>query len=191
MNQSAHIVQTDSEVIKLYLQTHDQVYFGILYRRYSAKVFAKCRTLLGEEEAARDAMQDIFMKIMLSLAAFSERSQFSTWVYSITYNYCIDQIRKRKKGQTIFSSDADNAPDIAEEVADDWLLDMELKYLRLVMNALPLGDKAILMMKYHHEMSIKEIAEAIDKSESAVKMKILRAKEKAFGLFKEFSAKDI
>lgn len=171
--------KSDSEIIKLYLTTQRTDYFSALYRRYSNKVFSKCISLLKDEALAQDATQEIFTKIFLNLAKFSERSKFSTWVYSITYNYCIDFLRKRKKKNALFSDEMENPPDIVEEVPDSALLEMEVVRLKKVLERIPTGDKAILLMKYQDDMSIKEIAATLDKSESAIKMKIKRAKHKA------------
>ncbi|MCY7329436.1 MAG: RNA polymerase sigma factor, partial [Saprospiraceae bacterium] len=96
---------TDIELITRYLREQDSMYFTVLYRRYAGKVFAKCISMLADEGQARDATQDIFIKVLLNLARFTELSSFSTWVYSITYNYCIDLIRKKKKNILIFTED--------------------------------------------------------------------------------------
>lgn len=141
--------------------------------------------MLKNEAAAKDATQEIFTKIFLNLSKFSERSKFSTWVYSITYNFCIDTIRKRKKEKKLFSDEIENAPDIIEEISDDSLLQMEVKRLGKVLNEIPSGDRAVLLMKYQDEMSIKEIAEILDKTESAIKMKIKRAKHKAQKVYRD------
>ena len=170
---------TRQELIHLYLKTQRTDYFSLLYKRYSSKVYSKCISLLKNEALAQDATQEIFTKIFLNLAKFSERSKFSTWVYSITYNFCIDFLRKKKKEKNLFSDEIENAPDIVAEVPDTALLEMEVKRLKQVLEEIPAGDKAILMMKYQDEMSIKEIAQTLDKSESAIKMKIKRAKHKA------------
>ncbi len=171
--------KTDSELIQLYLKTQRTDYFSLLYKRYSSKIYSKCISLLKNEALAQDATQEIFTKIFLNLSKFSERSKFSTWVYSITYNFCIDFLRKKKKEKNLFSDEIENAPDIVVEVPDTALLEMEVKRLKQVLEVIPPGDKAILMMKYQDEMSIKEIAHTLDKSESAIKMKIKRAKHKA------------
>ena len=171
--------KTDSELIHLYLKTQRTDYFSLLYKRYSSKVYSKCISLLKNEALAQDATQEIFTKIFLNLAKFSERSKFSTWVYSITYNFCIDFLRKKKKEKNLFSDEIENAPDIVAEVPDTALLEMEVKRLKQVLEEIPAGDKAIVMMKYQDEMSIKEIAQTLDKSERAIKMKIKRAKHKA------------
>ena len=169
----------DIEVIHIYLATQAALCFGLLYDRYSAKVYSKCISLLKDESLAQDATQEIFMKIFLNLAKFGEKSKFSTWIYSITYNYCIDFIRRKKKEKNLFSDEMENAPDIVDEVPDKALLEMEVFKLKTVLNDIPTGDRAVLLMKYQDEMSIKEIASILDKSESAVKMKIKRAKAKA------------
>lgn len=176
--------EKDIELIHEYLRTKDSAFFSVLYQRYAGKVYAKCISLLRDEHLAKDAMQDIFMKIFLKLNQFGEKSKFSTWVYSITYNYCIDLIRKNKKKGSIFSDDMERLPEIEDEVHDEALLTMEVNRLREVLDALPIGDKAILLMKYQDGMQIKEIAVVLDKTESAVKMKIKRAKHKAQRVYK-------
>lgn len=134
---------------------------------------------------AGDATQEIFTKVFLNLSKFTGKSKFSTWLYSITYNYCIDQVRKRKKGKNIFSDEMEKAPDIVEEVEDEEILTMEIDRLKQVLDTLPEGDKAVLIMKYSDEMSIVEIAESFQKSESAIKMKIMRAKQKAKQVYRD------
>ena len=176
---------SDEELVKSYLETQESRYFDKLYVKYSNKVFSKCITLLKHEALAHDATQDIFLKIFLNLSKFGGKSKFSTWIYSITYNYCIDLIRKAKKEKNIFPEDVENAPDLAEEVPDSPLLEIEVKKLKVILEKIPVGDKAVLLMKYQDDMSIKEISETLDKSESAIKMKIKRAKHKVQKVYKE------
>jgi RNA polymerase sigma factor (sigma-70 family) len=189
--QSANRELSDSEIVREYLRTQNSSYFSMLYRKYSGKVYGKCISILKHEDEARDAVQDIFVKIMLNLGNFGEKSQFSTWIYSITYNFCIDVIRKKKKDKTLFSEDIERAPDVAaDEIPDEYLLEMDMKYLKQVLEELPTGDKMILLMKYQDDMSIKEIADILDKTESAIKMKIKRAKHKAQEIFERLAQRD-
>lgn len=190
-SQAIHKELTDSELVREYLKTNNSLYFTQLYRKYSGKVYGKCLSILKNDDEARDAVQEIFVKIMLNMVNFGEKSQFSTWIYSITYNFCIDNIRRKKKEKTLFSEDIERAPDVAsEEVSDEVLLEMDVKYLKQVLEELPTGDKMILLMKYHDDMSIKEIADVISKTESAVKMKIKRAKHKAQELYEKIYKPD-
>ncbi len=171
--------ETDISLIRRYLATKDQKCFSVLYNRYAGKVYGKCLSLLKEEHLARDATQDVFLKIFINLAQFGEQAKFSTWVYSITYNYCIDLLRKKKKISDLFSDEMERLPDTQDEVADEELLTMKVDHLRIVLDKIPVGDKTILLMKYQDDLQIKEIASILGKTESAIKMKIKRAKHKA------------
>ena len=177
---------SDEEAIEAYLESQNSNYFNILYDRYSKKVFGKCYSLLKSEAKAEDAAQEIFVKVLLNLSKFTGRSKFSTWLYSITYNFCIDTIRKNKKNIGVLVEDIGIYGDVVEDTIDDSeLLEKNVYRLKEVLNILPAGDKAILLMKYQDEFSIKEICEIIEKSESAVKMKIKRAKEKFLKTYDE------
>lgn len=182
---------TDSELIARYLEEQNPEYFTILYRRYGGKVFAKCITMLSDEALARDAVQDIFIKVFLNLSRFNERSSFSTWLYSITYNFCIDVIRKKKKLPVLLAEDVSRISDEPEvEVPDSVLLEMKHNRLERVLAAMAEGDRIILLMKYMDDMSIRDIADFFQKTESAIKMQIMRAKQKAQLIYDEMYAAD-
>lgn len=169
----------DLAVIRVYLETQANPCFTLLYNRYATKVYGKCLSILKEESLAQDATQEIFLKIFLNLSKFGEKAQFSTWVYSITYNFCIDFIRRNKKLGELFTDDLERAPDLPDDVHDEALLQMEVNTLRHVLNDLPIGDRMILLMKYQDDLPIRDIALMLEKSESAIKMQIMRAKAKA------------
>jgi RNA polymerase sigma factor (sigma-70 family) len=178
-------IYSDIEIIEVYLTTRKTSYFNILYKRYGRKVYAKCIYLLKDEDSANDAVQDIFIKILLNLENFERKAQFSTWVYSITYNYCIDFLRKKKKEQLLFAVETEQTKEIAQEESPDaLLLEIDVDRLRYILDELPTEDKTILLMKYQDDMMIKEIAVTLDKTESAIKMKLKRAKEKALQIYK-------
>ena len=176
---------TDEEVVKLYLDTQNVAYFNILYDRYSGKIFAKCLSLLKSESEAQDATQDVLMKILLNMSKFGGKSRFSTWIYSITYNFCIDFIRRKKKDRSVYADDLLENLDIEEEVEDSFLTEVNVSRLKVILNEIPTRDKSILLMKYQDDMSIREISGVLDKSESAIKMQIKRAKQKFKKIYKE------
>ena len=191
MNESKRKRASDEELIDKYLSTQSNLYFDQLYSRYINKVYSKCISLLKDEAKAEDATQEIFLKIFMNLAKFNRKSKFSTWVYSISYNFCIDYIRKSKKSRNLFSSEEAEGKEVIDEVDDSVLLEMHVERLKIVLDELPVDDKAVLIMKYQQELSIKEISEIIDKSESAVKMKIKRAKHKSQKYYKQIFANDL
>ncbi len=184
----------DMEVVNRYLETQASLCFSVLYNRYSGKIFGKCLALLKDEALAQDATQEVFTKIFLNLSKFGEKAKFSTWVYSITYNFCIDYLRRKKKMHNLFADDKEVerlVDAIADEVPDEELMEMEVTQLRTVLDCIPVDDKAVLLMKYQDDMSIKDISELLNKTESAVKMKLKRAKEKAFRLKNEMFSEAI
>jgi len=176
---------TDEELVQLYLETQNVAYFNLIYKRYSGKIFGKCLSLLKSESEAEDATQDVMMKILMNMAKFSGKSRFSTWIYSITYNYCIDFLRRKKKDPSVYVDDFIENMDVEDNIEDAFLLEMNVKRLKVILEQIPTGDKAILLMKYQDEMSIKEIGHLLNKSESAIKMKIKRAKQKFKKTFEE------
>lgn len=175
----------DDELIDLYLASQSQEHFSMLYGRYSDKVYSKCLSLLKNEAAAQDAAQDVFLKIFLNLSKFNKKSRFSTWVYSITYNYCIDYLRRKKKEKTILTDEEEGKDPVEEDFDEKEILEMEIERLAFILDKIPPEDKMVLLMKYREDLSIKDISKAFDKSESAIKMKLKRAKNKVRKLYNE------
>ena len=168
---------SDEEALEQYLLTQNVNYFNLLYDRYTNKVYSKCISMLKESELAEDATQEIFVKVLLSISKFSGKSKFSTWLYSVTYNYCIDIIRKGKK--EIIVSLEDNTK---LDLEDDGMLDAEIMEtnvfrLKQVLGLMNVEDKGILMMKYQDDLSIKEICDVMEGSEFAFQMRAKRYKE--------------
>ncbi len=177
-------ILTDEEIVNLYNSSFETHYFDMLYDRYGKKVFGKCISLLKDQALAEDATQEIFMKILLNISKFKGTSKFSTWVYSISYNFCIDQIRKQKKIRVVADETALEG-EYEDEITDKEMLEIKFEQLEVIMEKAEGKDKAILMMKYIDNMSIKDIATVLSRSESAVKMSILRAKHRLKKIHKE------
>lgn len=170
----------DNEIIKAYREKRHGTCFRLLHDRYAGKIYGKALTMLKAEAQAKDATQEIFTKIFLSLGKFEGQSKFSTWVYSVTYNYCIDLIRKEKRSRDLFADEVENPPDREiEEVDDGTLTTMKVNELRQVLRTISEADRTLLLLKYKDGMKIRDIAKLFNKNESAVKMQLKRAKEKA------------
>jgi len=170
----------DLAIIQAYRDRRNGTCFQLLHDRYASKIYGKALTMLKEEATAKDATQEIFTKIFLSLGKFEGQSKFSTWVYSVTYNYCIDIIRKTKRSRDLFADEVENPPDHeAEEVSDEALMTIKVNELRVVLREISEADRSLLLLKYKDGVKIKDIAVMLAKNESAVKMQIKRAKEKA------------
>jgi len=171
---------SDEELVRYYIENQDNRYFENLYERYSQKVYQKCISLVKDSAIAEDLTHDIFFKVITKLSTFKEDSRFSTWLYSITYNQCMDQLRViKKRGENNMDEKFDypdgDAPDL-DVIFEGG--DIEIKRLKQAMDKLNAEEKGVLMMKYQDDLSIKEIAGIFKATESAVKMRLLRSREK-------------
>lgn len=153
--------------------------FAVLYDRYSAKVFQKCVGMTRDRDLAKDLTHDIFVKAFLSLPKFNARSGFGTWLYSITYNYCLDHLRRsqRLRSEEIDKSEEDDLP--RDDNTEAQLMSVKAEGLRVVLEQLPPEDRMLLLMKYQDEIPLTDIQRVLDISESALKMRLLRARERA------------
>ena len=139
----------DEDLISEYLLTQNARLFDVLYERYSGKVYAKCVTILKDQDDAMDAMQDIFMKVLLSIASFKGNAKFSTWLYSVTYNFCIDETRRKKK--LIIEGDEKLAQiseteQYEDHIDDERLLSVKVEHMKIVLDDMRADDKSLLLM---------------------------------------------
>lgn len=175
---------SDEELISQYIQTRKESYFEAIYDRYEKRIYAKCISMLKNEAKAQDATQDIFIKVLLNISKFSGKSRFSTWIYSITYNYCIDVIRKNNKDALVFPDQFNENIEATNDSDEKILLEIRINRLETILEELPQTDKAVLIMKYQDEMSIKQIGKLFNKSDSAIKMQLKRSKIRFIKIFR-------
>lgn len=166
---------SDEELVRLYVSTQKNIYFERLYDRYSDKVYRKCLSFVKDQAKAEDFTHDIFLKLIVKIGSYSENAKFSTWLYSITYNFCMDQMRL---GKRMAEDSLDENFDIEEDDDNTELIEIQSVELRKALEKISPEEKAILLMKYQDDFSIKDIAEHFNLTESAVKMRLKRTKEK-------------
>ena len=166
----------DEELIRLYLSTHQSQYFETLYQRYANKVFRRCFSLTKCSAKAEDYTHDIFLRVHTNLGNFKERSTFSTWLYSISYNYCMDQIRQGNRLTTV-TIDETMAHLIADE-SDSEQIEEQLQTLTYAIRTISTEESQLLRLKYESNLDIKEIAQQYNIKDSAVKMRLKRTRDK-------------
>jgi RNA polymerase sigma-70 factor (ECF subfamily) len=175
---------SDKELITLIVDKKEIDAFGVLYDRYIRVIFNKVLATFGHFENSEDITHDIFLKIFLRLKTYKGEAAFSTWVYSITNHHIIDIIRTEQK-KNEFDADVEGISSLPEEPDDETLLNIKTKKLLQVLEQLNSEERLILIFKYRDELSIKEIMEAFGINESTAKMRISRAKKKAYKIYKE------
>ena len=175
MNHTKYKSLPDDELINLILREGETALFEILYNRYYGKVRDKAYGLLRNRRQAEEFATDILARAFEKLGGFRGKSTFSTWLYTITYNYCIDYLREKKKLHYPEWNRQNELPEIIDETWDD-PVDIDQERLAQILEMIHPEEKALLLMKYQENASVKEIGEALRISESAVKMRLKRAR---------------
>ncbi len=174
----------DDEIIQLILEEGQKELYGILYNRYRGKVNDKCYSLLKNRELAKEATQNILEKTYEKLNSFKGKASFSSWLYSITYNYCIDYLRNKKKLSYPDWNNFQDLPEVQENTEDEEEM-IDSDKLNVVLDKIHPEEKALLLMKYIDDISIHQIAVALRLTESATKMRIKRARARVIFMYKE------
>ena len=171
-----HTLLTDEEMIRQVLPAQPAQCFETLYNRYVSKVYGRCLSMTKDSEKAQDFTHDIFIKVFGKLDAFQERSSFSTWLYSISYNYCADQLRLAKR-LTMSPLETSDKLDFADS-QDDQLQEDAHQVVQQVLATLSVNERDLLTLKYEDGLSIEEIAQIYCIKPSAVKMRLKRSRDK-------------
>ncbi len=184
---TSNLIYTDEILVQEILETQNPALVSQLYDRYLNRIYRKAVSFVKDAELAEDLTHDIFIKILMSLSSFKGKAKFSTWVYSITYNYCVDYIRRRQKEPIVHNENefTENTEPLDEVDSHAEWVEIQGSRLGRILDMLNVEEKSILLMKYQDDLSIKEIQDIFDLSESAAKMRIKRAKEKVQLLYKK------
>jgi len=177
---------SDEDLVEAIVSTNNTLLFEVLYDRYARLVYNKCYGFAKDEDEAKDLTQDVFLKLFVKLASFKAKAKFSTWLYAFTYNHCVNYVTrntaKKFEKQSVDYTDIENLSDDYDE-NDNSFLNMKIEKLKVALELISPGEKMILLLKYQDFLSIKEIESALGIGESAVKMRIKRAKDKLITVY--------
>lgn len=176
---------TDLELVERIVANNDSMLFGVLYDRYSKLVYNKCLGFAKSNKEAEDLTQDIFLMLYVKLGSFKGNSKFSTWLYSFTYNFCVNYVNRNKERKINDNSvKFETHEDVPVEVTDNLLLEMQVDKLKKALELIAPEDKSILLLKYQDGASIKELEDILELKSSAIKMRLKRAKAKVTEMYK-------
>ena len=169
-------------LVQAIVKTNDTLLFEVLYDRYATMVYNKCYGFANGVDEAKDLTQDVFLRVFVTLGSFKGKSKFSTWLYAFTYNHCVNYVTRntaKKFEKKSISATYVDIENIGEDIDSTREFDnMRIEKLKVVMDLISPDDKMIILLKYQDNLSIRELSEALDIGESAVKMRLKRAKEK-------------
>lgn len=170
--------KTDEEIAAK-VQAGDAEGFGELMDRYQDKLMRYARTFLKDQDDARDAVQDAFIKAYQNIMSFDATRRFSPWIYRIAHNEFLNLIKKKHSSRTVFTIDFDtlfphlSAPDTADSAA------LERDTREIVERELQKLDakyREPLVLYYMEGMDYKEISNVLQIPVSTVGVRLARAK---------------
>lgn len=164
--------------------------FEELVGRHQERVLGICQRMLGNREEARDAAQEVFLKVYRKAGRFRPRARVTTWLYRIAVNHCLNQLRRRKvvrffslgepAAEGVEARDqpgvvrldpVDPAPglDVALDTRRRWAA------TRAAIDALPSSQRAVLVLAKFEGLSYDEIAEVLGITTGSVASRLFRA----------------
>lgn len=161
--------------------------FAVLVNQYKDLVFTLAFKMLKNKEEAEEVSQDTFIKVFNSLNKFKGESKFSTWIYKITYNTCLDRLKKSKKENSVLYIEDFNEHQVRtiESVLDTFNEKERIQKIQECLQLLPSEEAFLLTLYYFDNQPIDEIAKIIDCNSNNVKIKLFRSRKKLALILKE------
>ncbi|MEH7009736.1 RNA polymerase sigma factor SigW [Neobacillus niacini] len=163
----------------------DQDAFAEIVEIYSNGIYQLGFRMLGNRHEAEDIAQEAFIRAYVNIKSFNQDLKFSTWLFRIATNLCIDRIRKKKPdyyldaevsgtdGLTMYSQLASNSPLPEKELES---LELQESVQKEILK-LPEKYRSVIVLKYIEELSLNEISEILDLPLGTVKTRIHRGRE--------------
>lgn len=153
-----------------YRSIGDTAAFAALVEVFRVPLHTYLRKMLGNEERAEDAFQEVWLRVVRRADSYEEQGLFSSWLYRIAHNYCLDEYRRQGREQTISEPDLGSdisywstVPDERMARPDEQLIEREIQEcLDQAVEALPPRLKEVYLLRSVSEVPFKELAELYD-----------------------------
>jgi len=183
----------DAQLIRRCLKGDEKAYEKLL-EKYRGPVFSICFRMVRNRDDAEDLAQDVFIKIFNILDRYNPSFPFSSWLYRITSNLCIDFLRKNKR--TIYSIDKpvdSEDGEMSRQLPSDAIgperkmeLKEEMVILEKAIEKLPEHYRMIVLLRHQEHLSYDEISETLGIPLGTVKARIHRARKTIVDFFKDY-----
>lgn len=175
---------TDELLIQRF-QSGDESAFTVLLYRHQEVIQRVCMRLLLSQTDAQDAAQEIALKLYGAIASFQPQAKFTTWLYRISVNHCLNVLRtrKRKRWLLLFNDEKRPVEKIADEQGDpaqNFEQQERIQQVRRALAGLPEDQRVAVILHRYEGLSYEEIAEATQSSASAVESRLHRAKKNLY-----------
>lgn len=178
----------DENILIAAIKNGDTKAYAQLVNRYKDLVYTLAIRMLKHREEAEEVAQDTFIKVFKSLDRFKGDSKFSTWIYRVAYNTCLDTIKKNKKHLSNVAIDefTFNKLDTIDNALDNIIKEEKSTLIRNCIDKLPEDSSALLTLFYFEELSLEEISKIINIEDNTVKVKLFRARKKLAVILEQY-----
>ena len=189
----ANIIDADAILVKK-AQRGDMDAFEELIKKYEGRVFSISSRMLAFSEDSKDAAQETFLKAYRSIKGFRGDSKFSTWLYRIANNVCLDFLRRKDRRELSLDYEASYGDgemqtiDIPSEIDVESVVEQsEFRTLvQKAINNLPDQHRTMIVMRDVQELSYAEISALLGLPEGTVKSRINRARKNLREVFQNY-----
>jgi len=160
-------------------QQGDQDAFMCIVDAYQRPVYNLCYRMLGDAGEAEDAAQETFLRAYTKLKTYNPNRKFSSWILSIASHYCIDRLR-RKRHQLVSWDELPAEPCLPTnepEPEEATLAHENRDTIHNLLDTLSPDYRAVIVLRYWHEMAYDEIATTLDTTVSTIKSRLFRARQ--------------
>jgi RNA polymerase sigma-70 factor (ECF subfamily) len=178
----------DDNILIAAINNGDTKAYAQLVDRYKDLVYTLALRMLKHREEAEEVAQDTFIKVFKSLNKFKGDSKFSTWIYRVAYNTCLDNLKKNKKHLNNVAIDefTYNKLDTIDNALDHIIKEEKSTLIKNCINKLPEDSSALLTLFYFEELSLDEISKIINVEANTVKVKLFRARKKLAVILEQY-----
>ena len=162
------------------IKAGDTLAFEQLVNEYKGLVFSLVLQMVKERQAAEEVAQDVFIKVFKSIQGFKGDSKFSTWLYRVTRNCCLDHLRakKIKYKEVEIEEFSMTRLDSATNALEMMINEERNERLRRCLSYLSAEDAAILTLFYFEERNLNEVADVLETSINSAKVRLHRARKR-------------
>ena len=161
----------DDELLAIRCQLGEPAAFDDLIARWHAPIWAFVRRLAGDDDAARDIVQDVWLRVIRGIPQLREGAKLRAWLFGIARRTLMDRLRQQYARSPAVDVDLD---EIAIETASNDIEDLQA--LERALERLPLVEREVVTLFYLQELTLHEIAEALNVPVGTVKSRLFRAR---------------
>lgn len=181
----------DFELVQRALGQNDRNAYAALMNNYRDAIYFMLLKMTNNKDDADDLTIEAFGKAFKNLNLYTPNYAFSTWLFKIATNNCIDFLRKRKQINISLDQEFDDNPgsQLSRNVTDEELNpeesiinEQKIKYMRAIVDKLKPHYRVLIELRYFDELSYEEISEQLDLPMGTVKAKLFRARDLLYNI---------